>query len=99
MFAATDLPASQERELHRDQLRPLTQLRHVKRGSLANSLDTKLFALLVAKVRGVDQDLARRVATLDDQSSRHAVCRCVVVAFDHPDGRTRRALARVSASS
>jgi len=55
--------------------------------------------LLVAKIRGVDQNLARRVATLDARSSQHTVCRCVVVAFDHPDARTRRAIAKLSNSS
>jgi hypothetical protein len=99
VYSSTGLPPAQERELQRAQLRVLAQLRAAKKGYVANSLDSKLIALLVAKIRGVDQDLARRVATLDDRSSRHTICRCVVVAFDQPDRRTRRAIERVSASS
>jgi hypothetical protein len=99
VYASTGLPPARERELERAQLTLLAQLRAVKKGFVANSLDSQLIALLVAKIRGVDQPLARRVATLNARSARHAVCRCVVVAFDRPDARTRRAIARLSASS
>jgi hypothetical protein len=95
IYASTGLPPAQERELERGQLRLLAQLRAVKKGKVANSLDSQLFALLVAKIPGVDQALARRVATLDARSAQHTVCRCVVVGFDHPDARTRRAIARI----
>ena len=77
----------------------LRQLRAAKKGYVANSLDSQLIALLVAKYPSVDQVLARRVATLDARSARHAVCRCLVVAFDHPDATTRRAVAKLSGSS
>jgi hypothetical protein len=95
VYASTGLAPAQERELQRGQMRLLAQLRAAKKGKIANSLDSQLIALLVAKVPGVDQDLARRVATLDARSARHAVCRCLVVGFDHPDARTRRAIGRL----
>jgi len=98
MFAATGLPAAQEQELERAQVQLYAQLRHAKHLRLANLLDNTLIALVVADVRGVDDALARRVASLNDRSKQHAICRCVVVAFDHPDVRTRRAIAKLSAS-
>jgi hypothetical protein len=98
VYASTGLGPAQERELQRAQLRLLHQLLAVGQGNLANSLDSQLFALLVAKVPGVDQDLARRVATLDARSARHSVCRCVVVAFDNPGARVRRDIDRLSTS-
>jgi hypothetical protein len=99
LYAASGLSPREEQELQRGQRKLLAQLRRAKRGELANSLDTQLVALLVADVRGVDERLARRVATLNAKSARTTVCRCVAVAFDHPDASTRRAVARLSASS
>jgi len=99
VYSSTGLPPAQERELQQGQLRLLRQLKAAKKGVVANSLDNPLIALLVAKIRGVDQNLARRVATLDARSAQHTVCRCVVVAFDHPDTQTRRAIAKLSDSS
>ena len=70
VYASTGLAPAQERELQRAQLTLLAQLRTAKKGAVANSLDSQLIALLVAKIRGVDQPLARRVATLDARSAR-----------------------------
>jgi hypothetical protein len=96
VYSSTGLSKAEERELERGQLTLLRQLKAAKKGTLANSLDNPLIALLVAKIHRVDQNLARRVATLDERSQRTALCRCVVVAFDHPDARTRAAVARFS---
>ena len=99
VYSSTGLPPAQERELQRGQLTLLRQLKAAKKGGIANALDNPLIALLVAKISRVDQDLARRVATLDARSAQHTLCRCVVVAFDHPDARTRAALAKFSRTS
>jgi hypothetical protein len=99
VYASTGLAPTQERELQRGQLELLKQLKAAKKGAVANSLDSQLIALLVAKIPSVNQELARRVATLDARSAQHSVCRCLVVAFDHPDARTRAAVAKLSRSS
>jgi hypothetical protein len=85
VVARTDpLNAAEEAELTMLQSRLGRQLRRAGRSDLREHVDSPLIALIVAKVRGVDQDVAGRVAALNDEVARSGSCRCAIVEIRAP---------------
>ena len=83
-----------ERELSRIQRTLWHQLRIARADARIAALDNPFFAMIVARQRGIDHQLAERASVLDAKASRAAVCRCVVIGFESTPA-TRRRLRRL----
>jgi hypothetical protein len=81
LWATSGLPAAQERELRRLQRRLYDELRIVRRLDKFGVLDSTLVGFAIDGITGVESAVADRVAFLNGASSRHALCRCGIVAF------------------
>lgn len=99
VFADTGLDGQDERSLAAAQRVLYRQLRRAHHGEYIGLLDAPWLEFAIRHRRGVDPALARRVALLNQRSAAGAICRCVVVGFDHPDRRTRHALEKLRATS
>ena len=89
VFSSSRLTPAENAELDRLQTRLGEQLIREGRRALARRVDEPLIAFLTAGIPGVDSELARRTAELNDRAEAHGRCRCAIVAV--PGGRTRTA--------
>jgi len=81
---ATTDPHIADDELTRLQRTLTRQLQSAHRPELADGLDSELVAFAVRGVPGVDPQLVRRVAELNQEVDRTVGCRCAIVAVSGP---------------
>jgi hypothetical protein len=81
LWETSALPVAQERELRRLQRRLWDELQRAGQADLFGRLDSSVVGFALAGLRGVDQAAVNRVAALNVAASRHAPCRCAIVAF------------------
>jgi hypothetical protein len=81
--AVSPLTPKEERELRQAQRSMDAQLRTARRSDLAFGIDSSLFGFSIAKAKvpGISQAAADRIAELDGKVERSGLCRCFVVAF------------------
>jgi hypothetical protein len=99
LFSSSRLDRADEQALQRGQRRLYAQARRAQHPEYAGILDAPWHEFAIRNQRGIDPTLVTRVAHLNQRALDRGRCRCVVVAFDHPDARTRHALARLRATS
>jgi hypothetical protein len=99
VFSDTGLDARDERTLAAAQRRLYDELRRAHHREYIGLLDAPWLAFAIRHHKGVDLDLAARVASLNQRSNARSICRCVVVAFHRPDAKTRRTLEKLRATS
>jgi|GEM_PF-1314191 hypothetical protein len=75
------LSASDERRLRQDQRVAARELERAHRRDVVDSLQSSLFPLVAAGIRGVDQRLAFEIGRLNAKVERRHGCRCAVIAF------------------